>query len=61
MTDTDAKRVILQDVEDGLVRCLHRTWSDQRVAVKSMNRDECLYYYDELVHCWLPAYTKGEK
>ena len=63
MTDADndqSMQVILQVVEDGMVRCLGCTWGEQHactLAIKSMNRDECLYYYDPLQHCWLPDQT----
>ena len=57
MTGTDDTRIIYQTERDGMIRCLHDTWEDQKscsLAQKPFGRDECLYYGGDLDHCWLP-------
>lgn len=61
-TDTDdqmQKRVVLQSVRDGMVRCLYDTWDKQctcSLSVKSAYNDRCMFYFESLRHCWLPEY-----
>ena len=60
MTDTDDQmKVVLQSVENGMVRCLYKTWEKQQacfLAVKSDCDERCMYYFGSLNHCWLPEY-----
>ena len=53
--------VVLQTERNGFMACMCDTWDEQKscsLAQKSTTRNQCMYYDEDLDHCWLPKYQK---